>query len=205
MARQTIPWHQWVVVDDCVPATRTTLGQERVEPRPVWESGQITLGRNLLAGLERTTGDAIAVIEDDDWYSPDYLENMSKNLAEAPLVGEGFVRYYNVRTRHYLEQTNARHACLSASMWRQSLTPRIAGVVGKNLSSPWYDLSIWRAIDSFILVLTRRFMVGIKGMPGRRGIGIGHHPGGCRNPDPNLEKLREWVGEDADCYAAYGC
>lgn len=201
MARQTVPWDQWIVVDDCLPRTRTTLGQERVEPEPVWKPGDITLGRNMLAGLERVTGDVIAVIEDDEWYDPHYLETMVRATEKAALVGEGMVRYYNVRTRTYLQQTNARHASLSSSVWRCELTPKITEVI-RAKDEPWYDLQIWRAIPDFLLFMSRQLMVGIKGMPGRSGIGIGHK-GGCTQPDPDLVKLREWIGDDCEAYAPY--
>jgi glycosyltransferase involved in cell wall biosynthesis len=203
MARQTVPWHQWVVVDDCLPATKTTLGQQRVEPRPEWQPGQITLGRNLLAGLEAITGDAVICVEDDDWYAPDYLAVTARNLGAASLVGEGFARYYNVRERQYLEIYNAKHASLAATAWLRELTPKIIGIIG-DLEEPFYDLTIWRRFDDYALMLTQRFVVGIKGMPGRKGIGIGHVGGACRMPDPNLDKLREWIGpDDADSYASY--
>lgn len=201
MARQTVPWHQWVVVDDCLPTTKTTLGQQRVEPRPEWHLGQITLGRNLRAGLKAITGDCVVVVEDDDWYSPDYLEVMSRNLGVAPLVGEGFARYYNVRERQYLEIYNAKHASLAATAWRQELTPEIIKLIGGD--EPFYDLTIWRKFDDFLLMLTKRYVVGIKGMPGRKGIGIGHVGGACRNLDHDLTKLREWIGDDAAHYEQY--
>jgi len=203
MSRQTMPWYQWVVVDDCLPATKTTLGQDRVEPRPEWQPGQITLGRNMLAGLAKIEGDAVVVIEDDDWYAPDYLAVTARNLGIASLVGEGFARYYNVRERQYLEIYNAKHASLAATAWRSQRTPQIAEIV-EGLDEPFYDLTIWRHVEDFALMLTQRFVVGIKGMPGRKGIGIGHVGGACRHPDPDLSKLREWIGaDDAANYEQY--
>ena len=203
MARQTIPWQQWIVVDDCLPATPTMLCQERIEPRPAWQPGQVTLGRNLKAALERVTGDAVAVIEDDDWYGPMYLAELSKDLDEAPLVGEGLARYYNVRERGYIEHVNARHASLCSTMWRhEQITPHVINVI-ENSREPFYDLAIWRTTDDFVLTLTGRDIIGIKGMPGRGGIGSGHNRGSCRNPDHDLTKLREWIGDDADFYESY--
>jgi len=203
MARQSVQWDQWVVVDDCKPQTLLTCGQERVTPTPPWQEGKITLGRNLREGLQRVTGDVVAVIEDDDWYSPDYLKRTLDLIEMAPLVGEGWARYYNVRARRYIEQANARHACLACTAWRSELTPAVLATVSR-VGRPCYDLSIWRAIQDFALSLSVRNYVGIKGMPGRTGIGIGHHDRLCKHDDPTLAKLREWVGEDAEAYAEYG-
>lgn len=202
MSRQSVAWDQWVVVDDCEPETKLTCGQESVKPRPPWAPGSITLGRNLFEGLKRVNGDVIAVIEDDDWYAPNYLERTLDLIEKAPLVGEGWARYYNVRSRRYTEQANARHACLACTAWRSELTQSVIDVLTR-LGRPCYDLSIWRAIQDFALSLSERNYVGIKGMPGRGGIGIGHTDHLCRHDDPKLEKLREWIGDDATVYEAY--
>ena len=202
MRRQTAPWHQWIVVDDCLPITPTLCDQERVQPWPAWEPGRITLGRNLLAAFERVTGDAVVVIEDDDWYSPEYLRATSAALEQSPLVGEGFARYYNVRTRGYIEQPNYQHASLSSTAWRHDLTPRIADII-KATNEPWYDIRLWHALRGIGRVLSSRLVVSIKGMPGRGGIGVGHHAGACRVRDPQCLKLREWIGDDAEVYEQY--
>jgi glycosyltransferase involved in cell wall biosynthesis len=198
MERQSLDWHEWIVVDDCDPPTETTLRQVRVEPEPKW-SGETTLGRNMLAGLERVTGDAVAFIEDDDWYDPDYLKTAGRLLERSPLVGEGLARYYNVRTRRWNNRCNAGHACLAATLCRADEIPRIVSVVNI-LGKPCYDLSIWRAFDDCMLMLHPNNFVGIKGMPGRAGIAHGHTDGACNHPDPEMEKLREWIGPDALFY-----
>jgi hypothetical protein len=47
-------------------------------------------------------------------------------------------------------------------------------------------------------------VIGLKGLPGMKGIGIGHRPGAGWHPDPAGKKLREWIGEAADYYAIRG-
>ena len=51
----------------------------------------------------------------------------------------------------------------------------------------------------------KRYCVGIKGMPGRAGIGIGHRPGSSYCSDPYWRKLVEFIGqEDAQYYIDLG-
>jgi len=201
MARQTVPFYEWIVVDDCEPRTETTMGQIVSRPRPAW-SGEPTLGRNLLAGFALVSGDAVAIIEDDDWYAPDYLENMLKMLRLAPMVGEGWARYYNVRTRTWAERCNAAHATLSSTVFRMRCLDEIRGVI-HSLGKVCYDLGIWRAIRETALVLNVHRYVGIKGMPGRPGLACGHRDGSVANPDPDLSMLHDWIGGDASLYREF--
>jgi len=201
MARQTVDWHEWVVVDDCDPATRTTMGQVVVRPEPRW-GGHPTLGRNLIAGFERVTGDVVAFIEDDDWYSPRYLESRLTLLRDAALVGEGKARYYNVRRRAWMENFNAAHASLMATACRVGCLPRIIEVI-ENGGTHCYDLKIWRFINDSVLTLNDWQCVGMKAMPGRPGIASGHSDAMKMTDDPDFDKLREWIGDDAEFYRPF--
>jgi glycosyltransferase involved in cell wall biosynthesis len=199
MSRQTIPAHEWIVVDDCEPRTVTTMGQTRIEPRPVW-SGVTTLGRNLAAGLERVTGDSVAFIEDDDYYAPTYIEKMRQLLDMAPLVGEGLAKYYNARTRSYTRCCNATHASLAGTVCRSWYIPRVVDVIKELGPEVCCDMTVWKAFEHSILSLNSGLYVGIKGLPGRPGIAGGHRDGLCNVPDPDMATLYDWIGEDAKHY-----
>lgn len=201
MGRQSVDWHEWIVVDDCDPATETTMGQLVVRPEPRW-GGHPTLGRNLLAGFERVTGDAVAFIEDDDWYAPDYLESRLTLLREAPLAGEGQARYYHIRRRAWMENFNAAHASLMATACRVECLPKIIEIVENNKTN-CYDLIIWRRIEDSVLVLNDRRSVGMKALPGRAGLCAGHSNGMKMTDDPDFEKLREWIGDDVEFYKPF--
>jgi glycosyltransferase involved in cell wall biosynthesis len=198
MGRQTEQWHEWIVVDDCEPETAASMGQVVVRPMPRWD-GKPTLGRNMLAGLERVTGDAVLFIEDDDWYAPDYLENIQRMLKLAPMVGEGWARYYNVRTRKWANRCNAAHATTASTACRVECIPAVVDVIN-SLKTFCYDLGMWRAVPETALVLNVNKYVGIKGMPGRPGLALGHRDTSVGNPDPDMVKLREWIGDDSDVY-----
>ena len=203
VARQTHPIHEWIVVDDCEPKTKTTMDQIRVEPRPAW-SGDATLNRNLIAGLESVTGDAVAFIEDDDHYAPEYIATMVRLLDMAPLVGEGLVRYFNVRFRCYVDCCNAAHASLAGTVCRSWYIPRIVDVIEGLGPETCCDLRVWRAFEHSVLSLNTKLYTGMKGLPGRPGIAGGHDAGGiCNIPDPDMTTLRERIGDDASEYERF--
>ena len=194
---------QWVVVDDCLPHTQTTLNQDLVHPVPVWVgTGPHTLARNIRAGLGLVRHDAVIIIEDDDWYSPDYVQTVANRLESQPvmaLCGEAPSRYYNVRTRCYHQLHNSQHASLCQTAFRLELAPRVLDVL-EGFDQPWVDIRLWSKLEG--VLYQSNLCIGIKGMSGREGTGMGHKTGGA--PDPELNVLREWIGaNDAWEYAQW--
>ena len=76
MKRQTLKPDEWIVVDDYEKRTKCKMGQKVIRRKPFWRPGEMTLQKNLLEALKIVTGDIILIIEDDDWYSPNYIENI---------------------------------------------------------------------------------------------------------------------------------
>ncbi|WP_270994119.1 hypothetical protein, partial [Listeria seeligeri] len=71
-----------------------------VRPSPHWAPGQNTQARNLLKGLAAVgPEEQLVIIEDDDWYAPDWLTTVAAELEHTELVGEHRARYYNVAQR----------------------------------------------------------------------------------------------------------
>jgi hypothetical protein len=69
---------------------------------------------------------------------------------------------------------------------------------------PFVDLRLWGAAQGGrVWNPDARQMIGIKGMPGRAGIGIGHRPRGSWPKDRDLAVLRRWIGDDAEAYAGF--
>ena len=197
---------QWIVSDDCDPPTPCTMGQTIVRPTPLWQSGQNTQCRNLLSLIPLVLHDKILICEDDDAYSPYYLETMSNRLDISPIVGETNAHYYNVSTRSYRVLSNVHHASLCQTGIRAEVLPSLSTVCQHN--KPWVDMELWRTWRRSSQLfrpdpVTGPLCVGIKGMPGRIGIGSGHRVKFGGAPDPNGTVLRDWVGEDAEVYMGY--
>jgi len=175
MRAQTASAVRWVIVDDGPEPMPTpdVPGWDviHLRPEPVWQPGQNTLARNLLAGLREAT-DRVAICEDDDGYAPDWLDTVNGWLDRADLVGESHSLYVNGDRR--VEMGNAHHASLCSTgvkgdarrFLRWACTVDARGI----------DLRLWKQFRGR-KALHRpepRRVTGIKGYPGRPGLGIGH-------------------------------
>jgi hypothetical protein len=207
MARQTYAGAvRWVIVDDGAEPQPITFDREGwelvvIRPWPRWEPGQNTQARNLLAGLaEVTDAHPLAVIEDDDWYAPDYLQWVSNQFAEhkAHLIGESFARYYHVGRRIGRQLDNRRHASLCSTATCGPGTAVFRRVARRR--AKFIDLELWRSFHGKRRLVRGAKVCGIKGLPGREGIGAGHRDSFCGQQDPHEALLCEWVGDDAEAY-----
>lgn len=205
---------QWIVVDDgegvSVPfpatATEGTMSVRYVKPGHVWTPGANTLALNLLEALPYAAHDAVLFIEDDDWYHADYMARCVDRLAHADIVGLTPSRYYHAPSSRWRVMQTRAHASLCQTAIRREHLPMLRNVCTRLPGEPYadfIDVRLWGAMAH----LTTSYalfdhVVGIKGMPGRPGIGVGHRPdlGAGWTPDPGRVKLREWLGGDADLY-----
>jgi hypothetical protein len=198
MARQTYTGSvRWVVVDDGETAQPITFMRrdwalDVVRPTPHWRPGQNTQARNLAAGLAEIGADErVAIIEDDDYYGAGYLADVARWLDDCELVGEGFARYFNVATGRGAAMENAAHASLCSTAVRGHALERLRRVVASG--EKWIDLALWRSCQGAIH--RTQHVVGIKGLPGRGGIGAGHRPAfGVHR------SLRDWIGNEESLY-----
>jgi hypothetical protein len=219
MTAQTYPGPvRWIVVDDVHPpevipsALRPGWHVVAVRPRPAWQPGEITHGRNLLAGLEHVDpADPVVFVEDDDWYAPAWLSIVAAASERADLVGETHAHYYHVGTRRWLQYQNDTHASLCATAMRGEAISvfrdvvRVRSRLFPDSVRQCFDGTVWREYPGPKCLFAGQHVVGMKGVPGRRGgIGVGHKEGFGRHADPNGLKLRELLGADADAYLPFG-
>lgn len=204
VARQTFAGPvQWVIVDDGRVPFRPSINRPNLELtyHRRDESGVPggSLNRNLIVGLRLARHDKLVVMEDDDWYAPTYLDVYAELLDHHPLVGESRARYYNVRDRAWYLPGNTAHASLAQTGFRRELIPMIDDCCRQG--TPFIDLHIWKRPVDKHLIHNNGLCVGLKGMPGRRGLGQGGHQTGRRyTRDPHLQQLRKWIGSDVDRY-----
>ncbi|MCC7422015.1 MAG: glycosyltransferase family 2 protein [Planctomycetaceae bacterium] len=214
MARQTYDGPvRWIVVDDGTESVECHHGQEHIR-LPSIESPRESFRANWRAGLGEVDPTGITLfIEDDDWYSPEYIDRMVELLAEATIAGESRARFYNVRRRMWLVHPNRSHASLCQTGIRgEEMHDRVLHILKHDRRIESLDGRLWKRASvperAKLLRPASTMLVGIKGMPGRSGLGVGHasetqlaSEGYAK--DPSLDKLREWVGDDASNYAAF--
>jgi len=195
---------RWIIVDDGEEAQPITFKREGwelviVRPEPFWKPGQNTQARNLAEGLKLVTpGAKLVVWEDDDYYSDDWLQIVSYKLDSAELVGETMARYYNIKLRRARKLSNCMHSSLCSTGLRGVAIDALRRECVSGVQ--FIDMNLWRNFRGKKTLFSGGRVVGIKGMPGRGGIGMGHKPDFRGESDPDGSILRAWIGEDAALY-----
>lgn len=219
MERQTIDKQDmaWLIVDDGpepIPFV-DLLYQPKIpcmyhRPDVLWEPGKNTMVANMKQAmqiLKEYPSEWIAFVEDDDWYHPEYFETMLNFLEAHPEVlclGEAHAKYYNLQTRHHKVMSNNEHASLCQTIIHHTYLPLIEALLEKD--SPFFDIPFWdeaRKLGHAHLFPESKYAVGIKGLPGRMGIGVGHRPHGHWSRDLSGDVLRSWIGKDFEAYKKY--
>jgi hypothetical protein len=201
MARQTYAGPvRWIVIDDGFepqPMTFCRAGWELTVIRPAqkWRVGENSQARNLREALKLVRPDArVAVIEDDDWYAPGWLERVDAELRDFDLVGQGWNCYYHVKTGAVRINDNDKHASLCASAFKGKALQVFRTQCER--APRLIDAVMWKHC-AHRHCFKARLVIGMKGMPGRAGIAGGH----------NLEgapfDLSEWIGDDHRAYAQF--
>lgn len=193
----------WIIVDDGPEPQPVTFKRDGwklvvIRPAPLWRPGQNTQARNLLKGLEAVPADGhLVIIEDDDFYARDWLTTVAARLEKAELVGECQARYYNVALRKGRQLSNNGHASLCSTAMRGRALATFRAVCRPGVT--FIDINLWKRHPSRHLFTGNR-VVGIKGLPGRGGIGMGHRNDFRGTEDPDLTLLRQWIGNDVEIY-----
>lgn len=194
----------WIVVDDCDPQTPRPQVRDDIEVMTVrpdwrWQPGMNTQAACMAAGLACIPDDATCIVlEDDDAILPGHIDNLLAALDVAELTGESVARYYNVATRRHRTIPGTFHASMASTACRGAalaLLKRLCSEGSKRI-----DMDLWQGFRGPKALLDTGNVIGIKGLPGRAGIGVGHR-GTFGDPDPTGEVLVGWI--DAERAAAY--
>ncbi len=195
---------RWVIVDDgrepqSMEGLPSGWSIHVVRPDPCWEMGQNTQARNLTAGLEAIPADAqVAIIEDDDYYGPSYLTTIFAWLATADLVGERGALYFNLQTLAAMRCPNTEHASLCQTACKGAALSALRDTIAKQTG--FIDMTLWREFTGSKLLSDTTHAIGIKGLPGRGGIGVGHQLQQGSIPLCDVQAL---LGDNWSAYAPY--
>jgi hypothetical protein len=204
----------WIIVDDALPITTAFIPEDfkkgwkivKVYPKSKWRFGANTQSSNILEGIkvlkQYDNIDLIFVIEDDDYYSPRYLRSMVSKLDSCLLMGEQYSIYYNPVLRGYFLNGNTVHSSLFQTAFVPSILNTVEGICRTRIR--YIDMTLFKRsripFEKIKFFSGENLAIGIKGLPGRGGIGMGHKPGLKLIPDPDMIKLREWIGDDCLYY-----
>jgi hypothetical protein len=216
MRRQTYKGSvTWIIVDDANPRTTDNVKEDfrpdwtiqKIHPQPFWMPGQNTQARNIIAGVNfikahytRDLVKAIFIIEDDDYYKPVYLESMFLRMGDRWAIGEVRTIYYNVQYRKYITNPNTGHS----SLFQTALSWDGIPALESSFRDKFIDAKFWTIVHNKHLFSADNLAVGMKGMPGRGGIGAGHSRAMNMHPDIEMRYLTRLIGkEDARLYERY--
>ncbi|TXH09240.1 MAG: glycosyltransferase family 2 protein [Hyphomicrobiaceae bacterium] len=218
MERQTQLPDSWIVVDDgaeIIDAWRFLHNGGKFRgiyhrPDQRWEPGKNTHVSNLrqaIAILKTQPCEWIAFIEDDDWYHPEYFERALEFLDANPDVlclGEANAKYYNLRTHQFRLMGGTDHASLCQTIVHHTYLPLLEAFLEQG--SSFFDIPFWceaKKLGHAFLFPESTHCVGIKGLPGRGGIGCGHKPAKDWDIDSDNLVLRSWIGDDVELYKPF--
>ncbi len=198
---------QWIVVDDGKTETELRMGQQRIRRLPRSDDPPHTLALNLKKAIPHVASEKVLIIEDDDWYAPNYLEVMSQHLDRFELVGEGHSFYYHLGERLYRPCGNERHASLCQTGFRRSAVLQSLNSVCES-TDKFVDLRLWKYFVGKRKVFVSSpgpIALGIKGLPGRPGQTMGWRPkhGSIWKADASFEVLRQFIAGDIEHYQAF--
>ena len=206
MARQTVKWDRWVIADGGQVKCSPTLGQEHVPTQPSNRGGE-SLCRNLIAAVERigklTADDAVMIIEDDDYYPRDYIECAVDSLQGHSIAGQRWAYYYNLKARGWMKMENPASAPLCATVIRGDHLMMLSDAAHKCMQTGSHNVdgTLWKMFSDKSGLHEVPMVVGIKGLEGKRGLGIGHDEKRRWNIDPDGSMLRHLTGAEAKYYA----
>lgn len=180
----------------------------KLYPEPYWEVGGNTQSRNLTVGvsmvemLKESLGITdVFIIEDDDWYSENYLKEMTYQLIGYDIAGETNTIYYNVKDFTKYPHKNDRHASLFQTAFKVELIQDFLNVLKTSPRFIDMDFFRWALPKKKVNLFKKPYLsVGIKGLSGRAGIGMGHkfnHRKSLQKLDINTcMRFKELIGMD---------
>lgn len=205
MSRQTYKGEiQWIFIED-EPSNpmKLTMGQEIYEGPLLYTPGINTQRYNLDLALQKVKGEYVIIWENDDFFGPEYIEIMLHYLKYNAMVGECDTVYYSIPSKSYLPMNNFKHASTTQTAFRKSSIPFFQKAL--HSGEKYFDITLWAMaregnISSCLFSMPgKKLCVGMKGLPGRGGIGVGHRPQKFID-DSDGRKLRELLGLDAKNY-----
>ena len=201
---------QWIVVYDSKEApdmsnfNKLKTEVEIVKGPKEWREGINTQRFNMDTALNHVKGEYVFIWEDDDWYAPDYIERYIWFMSKYDIVGECNNKYYNIERKSFKEWRNVQHASLCSTGLKKSKLAVLDRAV--NSGELFFDIALWRMAKAerhnAILIAELGLNVGMKGLPGRLGIGGGHRPDteGFIKDDKDCNVLKSWIGDDHVLY-----
>lgn len=222
--RWAAQYRDWYVVSDSEDTwdALKNVRHTKVVASPPLKKEPNSFRTNMLALLNAVPRDGIVVlIEDDDYYPTDYVSNILANLSKREylpdLFGFPVIPVYHTGLRLYRISKGHERAILTCYLSQtvlgtaKAIDYAINTLLEMRPGEIDLDVRLWSA-ESLLKVLPVPLpvidikelasgSVSIKGLPGRRGLGIGHNLRSSYNKKrADIHWVKELLGND---YAYY--
>ena len=145
--------------------------------------------------------DLILLMENDDWYSPKYIETMVNQYLSklADIIGTSYTIYYHVGIRKWLKLTHPNRSSAMSTMLRGGLT-----IDWGHDEFAYTDLTLWQQLKGYTFEPKQVICLGIKhGTTITGGRFHNDRLDSYTNDDFDLVWLENHVGELVEFYAKY--
>lgn len=177
-----------ILMDNCLrmmkAQTLKTAHIEIVDDAP--KDDQKDISKRYRLGYDRLRNkgfDVIALIENDDWYAPTYLETMVANWAingKPDLYGTDYTFYYHLKLKAWFIMKHPDRASAMNTLIKPDLD-----IAWCKDNDPYTDLHLWKTIKN-----AQTFS------PGKLiSIGMKHGDGFCGGRN-HIDKLERYVNTD---------
>lgn len=136
--------------------------------------------------------DCVLIIENDDWYSCDYINimiNAWEDMARPDLLGTSYTYYYHVFKQEYRKIEHPRRASLMNTLINCN-----AHIEWCEDNDVFLDLHLWKSLAGITITPTIPISMGIKHGIGLCG-GSGHNAMRYENKDFDYKFLSDIVDE----------
>jgi hypothetical protein len=183
--RQTLRPDHWIIVDH----------KEDVLAKDLTKRIRIGCEEAIELGC-----DVVLIMEDDDWYSPNYIKSMIEfwEIQGKPeIFGVEQTQYYHIKQGLHVELTHPGRASLMGTLLSAE---GIKKITFPEDSFVFLDIELWKQLKGKTFRTLPAIAVGIKHGIGSTG-GKGHlETFKGYSPDPEFKKLRQLIGDDSDFY-----
>lgn len=201
---------QWIVVRDDMDHTPILTKKKNLTievfqgPRP-WTPEYNTHRGNMEVAIKKIAGDHVFIMEDDDYYKPNFIEAYVTMLQHVEFVGLSRAKYYHVGLPASKSLANDKHASLSSTAVNKWGIPLLIKAIDSG--DMYMDRALWSYVHEksrpHALLGGTTLSIGMKGMPGRDGLTPSHRELRDYLIDTDGNKLTEWIGEDAKLYRKF--
>ena len=211
--RQTIKNFQWVIVDD----GKISLQEQRfsfpscadyIRREPQLDDPRHTLNLNMFEAFKQfkqAEGRIVLIMEDDEYYHPQYIERMFSHLENSDIAGSNISRYYHLPSGGWFINRNSNFCSLSQTGFKETIFPIVLEGIKSN--QQYLDYYIWTNAMKVITCIfddsKEPLSVGMKSLPGRKGIGIGHKENTYSVFDKDYSILKQWIPDNYESYLGF--